>query len=121
MTIFGGCHCRAVRFSASLDPNSVLLACNCSICSMCGFLHLIVPHSEFKLLSGQDALSSYRFNTGQAEHLFCRHCGIKSYYQPRSHPNAWSINAHCLDDFDLSAWTVQAFDGRNWREASTGL
>ena len=64
---------------------------------MTGFLHIMVPHERFELMTGREALTSYRFGTGAAEHLFCRQCGVKSFYQPRSHPDAWSVNANCLD------------------------
>ena len=84
---------------------------------MSGFAHLIVPHSDFELTHGQGQLRSYRFNTGQANHLFCAECGIKSFYQPRSHPESWSIHAHCLDDYDADAWQHQTFDGKNWEQA----
>jgi hypothetical protein len=94
----GGCHCRNVRFRARLpEPPVAALSCQCSICSATGFLHIIVERDDFELLSGRDSLSSYRFGTGTADHLFCRRCGIKSFYQPRSHPTAWSVNANCLD------------------------
>jgi len=112
----GGCHCRAVRFVARLpDPPVPALDCNCSVCSMTGFLHLIVPHAAFELVSGRDVLTSYRFGSGAAEHLFCARCGVKSFYQPRSHPDAWSVNAHCLDT--PVALAIEAFDGRNWEAA----
>ena len=118
--IEGACHCRAVRFRAQLpDPPVPALACNCSICRMTGFLHVVVPHERFTLLSGDRQLTSYRFGTGAAEHLFCSACGVKSFYQPRSHPDCWSVNAHCLDrDIDFE---VEQFDGRNWEEAIKGL
>lgn len=86
---------------------------------MTGFLHLVVPHGDFELLSGREALTSYRFGTGNAEHLFCRYCGVKSFYQPRSHPEAWSVNAHCLDQSVELA--IEAFDGRNWEAAKASL
>lgn len=95
--ISGGCHCGAVRFRVQVPDGVELLDCNCSICARTGYLHLIVPHADFELLSGRDALTSYRFGTGAAEHLFCRTCGIKSFYQPRSHQDAWSINWRCVD------------------------
>jgi hypothetical protein len=86
---------------------------------MTGFLHIVVPHTEFELISGRDALKSYRFGTGTAEHLFCGNCGVKSFYQPRSHPDCWSINANCLDEpVDL---TIEQFDGRNWDVAAARL
>ena len=88
MRVEGGCHCGAVIFSAEVPVAVELLDCNCSICSLTGFVHLIVPHGDFRLLSGGDALTGYRFGTGAAEHLFCSRCGVKSFYQPRSHPDA---------------------------------
>jgi len=116
----GGCHCGAVRFEAELaDPPVPALDCNCSICSMTGFLHIMVPHDRFELLSGRDALVGYRFGTGAAEHLFCGRCGVKSFYQPRSHPDSWSVNANCLDEpVELA---VETFDGRNWKQAKARL
>jgi len=101
------------------DPPVPALDCNCSICSMTGFLHIIVPHDRFELLSGRDALVGYRFGTGAAEHLFCGRCGVKSFYQPRSHPDCWSVNANCLDEpVELA---VETFDGRNWKQAKARL
>ena len=120
MIASGGCHCGAVRFTAKLpDPPVPAIDCNCSICRMTGFLHVMVPHADFTLQSGEGALTSYRFGTGAANHLFCSKCGVKSFYQPRSHPDAWSINVHCLDEaVDLQ---IEPFDGRNWEEAIKGL
>ena len=116
----GGCHCGAVRFTAQLpDPPVAALDCNCSICAMTGFLHIIVPHADFSLESGAQTLTSYRFGSGAAEHLFCSVCGVKSFYQPRSHPEAWSVNAYCLDERpDLD---IEFFDGREWEKAKAAL
>jgi hypothetical protein len=120
MKVHGGCHCGSVRFEAEVpEPPVPALDCNCSICSATGFLHIVVPHDQFELLSGRDALTSYRFGTGAAEHLFCSRCGVKSFYQPRSHPDAWSINANCLDVAPELA--VEEFDGRNWERAKAEL
>ncbi|WP_299326922.1 GFA family protein [Parasphingopyxis sp.] len=122
MIVRGGCHCGAVRFEALIrEPRPELLDCNCSMCSKTGFLHLIVPHDDFTLVSGEEALTSYRFGTGAANHLFCKHCGIKSFYQPRSHPKAWSVNYRALDDGHGLDVTVRTFDGRNWEEARAEL
>ena len=86
---------------------------------MTGFLHVMVPHDHFGLLTGRGALASYRFGTGAAEHLFCSICGVKSFYQPRSHPDAWSVNVNCLDvPPELS---VDQFDGRNWEQSKARL
>ncbi len=116
----GGCHCGAVVFRFEGPEAFEVLSCNCSICSMTGYLHLTVPHAAFELLSGQEALVEYRFNTGAARHLFCRHCGIKSFYQPRSHPHCYSVNLRCVADAEQRA-TVQAFDGQHWEAAAQSL
>lgn len=121
MTAAGGCHCGAVRFHFVAPAQVKLLDCNCSMCSRTGFLHLIVAHEDFVLDSGKGALTSYRFGTGTAEHLFCRHCGIKSFYQPRSHPDAWSVNWRCLDEGHGLEATIATFDGRNWEAAKGDL
>ena len=120
MKASGGCHCGAVRFEAELpEPPVPALDCNCSICRMTGFVHIVVPHEKFELVAGREAMTSYRFGTGTAEHLFCRTCGEKSIYQPRSHPDAWSVNATCLDQpVEL---IVDFFDGAHWEEANSSL
>jgi hypothetical protein len=121
VTISGGCHCGGVRFEAKVPDEVEILDCNCSICAMTGFRHLIVPHADFRLLGGEAALSHYRFGTGAADHLFCSVCGVKSFYQPRSHPEAWSLNFNALDDVSGLSVTARAFDGRNWEKAREAL
>lgn len=74
VTHHGGCHCGAVRFEVDAPARLVAHDCNCSICNMAGYWHLIVPASRFRLLQGTGVLQSYTFNTGAARHLFCRTC-----------------------------------------------
>ena len=121
MLVSGGCHCGAVRFRAAVPDEVELLDCNCSICSRTGYLHLIVPHRDFTLESGEDMLTSYRFGSESAEHLFCKRCGIKSFYQPRSHPDSWSVHFRCLYDDALPAAKIVPFDGRDWDKARAKL
>lgn len=121
MKVRGGCHCGAVRFEAEVPEAVEILDCNCSICAKTGFRHLMVPHGDFTLLAGREALASYRFGTGTAEHLFCATCGVKSFYQPRSHPEAWSVNLNALDDLAGLTVTATAFDGRDWETAAARL
>lgn len=117
-TFEGSCHCGAVRFTVEADPEQeTVVDCNCSICTKKGFLHLIVPPERFRLLSGQDAIREYRFNTGQAVHKFCTTCGIHPFYTPRSHPDMVDVNLRCLDRFATVDWQVEAFDGQNWEES----
>lgn len=112
----GGCHCGQVRFEVEAPTEPILSECNCSICRMTGYLHLIVPKSAFKLLGGDDVLTTYEFNTGVAKHFFCSRCGIKSFYVPRSHPDGISVNARCLDPGSLSPRKVEPFDGAHWED-----
>jgi hypothetical protein len=118
-TYEGGCHCGRVRFrvTASLDR---VTYCNCSICSKKGFLHLIVAREQFELLRGKEALTTYRFNTGVAQHTFCATCGIHPFYVPRSDPDKIDVNVRCLDGVDLAALAIGQFDGRNWEHAMEG-
>ena len=117
----GGCHCKAVRFEVDAPDDTVVQTCNCSICAMTGFVHLIVPASNFRLQSGQDALTTYTFNTGVAQHHFCRHCGIKSFYVPRSNPDGYSVNVRCLEPSTTAHFVYEAFDGQNWEAGGDKL
>ncbi len=121
MKVEGGCHCKAVRFAAEISPDVEVIDCNCSICAMTGFRHMLVPHRDFHLTAGQQGLTSYRFGTCTAEHRFCAVCGVKSFYQPRSHPGHWSVNFNALDDASALRVTVVGFDGRNWEAARATL
>jgi hypothetical protein len=115
----GGCHCGAVRFSAELPDAFEVEDCNCSMCAMSGNIHVILPPGRFRLVQGADNLAEYRFNTRRARHLFCKTCGIKSFYIPRSNPDGFAVTWRCLDDWDQLDVTVTPFDGQNW-EANAG-
>jgi len=117
----GGCHCGAVRFEVALPAVIEAQSCNCSICAMVGFTHVIVPESRFRCLSESATMTAYRFNTGVAEHLFCKTCGIKAFYRPRSNPDGWSVNARCLDQADQLDIRIESFDGRNWETHAGAL
>jgi hypothetical protein len=113
----GGCHCGAVRFEVTAPASLEVDECNCSICAMTGFLHLIVPQGRFRLLKGGEDLVTYTFNTQVAQHYFCRHCGIKSFYVPRSNPDGYSVNARCLEPQTILGLRIALFDDTN-REAA---
>lgn len=112
----GSCHCGRVRYEVDAPKDIEGTQCNCSICRMTGYLHLIVPKNRFKLIRGEDAIETYTFNTGIAQHYFCRHCGIKSFYVPRSHPDGISVNINCLDPTTIKSLQVTPFDGANWEQ-----
>jgi hypothetical protein len=113
----GGCHCGAVRFEVEAPADPVVNECNCSICAVSGYLHLIVPDERFRLLQGEEDLTTYTFNTGAARHLFCHTCGVKSFYVPRSHPDGYSVNARCIDPGTVTRLTIRPFDGQNWERS----
>ena len=118
-TYEGGCHCGRVRFRIAVDLAETLVGeCNCSICVKKGILHVGVPRERLEILSGADALATYTFNTGTAKHTFCRHCGIHPFYNPRTDPQSYSVNARCLDDYDPTTMLPRrTFDGQHWEAA----
>ena len=115
----GSCHCGAVQLEVEAPGDIDAYECNCSMCTRTGFLHLIVPASRFRLLSGAEALSNYTFNTGTAKHFFCEICGVRPFYVPRSNPDGYSVNVRCLETSTVRSVKVLPFDGRNW-EANGG-
>ena len=116
----GSCHCQAISFEVEAPEAVEVIECNCSICQKSGFVHLIVPLEKFKLLKGEDNLSSYRFNTKVANHTFCKTCGIKPFYTPRSHPDGVSVNLNTLDT-PIKKIKKEKFDGRNWEQNASTL
>jgi hypothetical protein len=116
----GSCHCGAVAFEVEAPAPLVVQACNCSICTKAGFLHLIVPKSRFRLLRGESHLTTYTFNTGVAKHTFCATCGMKPFYTPRSNPDGVDVNVNCLDPMP-GDMVIEPFDGQNWEANGASL
>jgi hypothetical protein len=121
-TYHGSCHCGAVRFAAEIDLAAGTSRCNCSVCTKVRLWKAIVKADAFQLLQGEDALTDYQFGSKAIHHLFCRHCGIKSF--ARGYVEAighfCAINIACLDDVtdeELAAAPIQHEDGRhnNWQ------
>ncbi len=116
-TYSGACHCGTVRFRVTASPTH-LSQCNCSICFAKGAICLPVTEIEtVEVIAGRENLQSYRFNRNEAEHLFCRTCGIHPFHRPRMDPSRWSVNARCLDE-GLPDLPLEKFDGQNWEEAT---
>jgi len=111
----GKCHCGAVRFEVTLtDGFHTIRRCTCSYCRMRGAVAVSAEMGGIRLLQGEDALTSYRFNTGSAQHFFCSRCGIYTHHQRRSNPNQVGVNLACLEGvspFDFPE--VPVFDGVN--------
>lgn len=111
----GQCHCGAVRFEATLvDGFNTIRRCTCSYCRMRGAVAVSAAMGGVRLLRGEDCLTSYRFNTGVAQHFFCSRCGIYTHHQRRSNPSQYGVNVACLEGvspFDFHV--VPVVDGVN--------
>jgi len=110
------CHCGRVKILVQTPFHIKASRCNCSICKKSGYLHLTVARNEMKLLQGEEFLSEYQFNTRTARHLFCKVCGVKVFYVPRSHPNSYSVNVNCLKLDERFQIDIRDFDGENWED-----
>lgn len=115
-TYRGSCHCGRVRFEIETELDKVGI-CNCSICLRRNAVMHRVPAARFRLLTGEDALTLYRFNTGTASHYFCKHCGIYPFHRPRIAPEAYAVNVFCLEGVEretVEGLEVVRFDGRSF-------
>jgi hypothetical protein len=117
----GSCHCGAVQIRVEAPAEIDAYECNCSMCERTGFLHLIVPKAALEVVRGEDALTEYTFNTKVAKHYFCKVCGCRPFYVPRSNPDGFSVNVRCLEKSTIERLTVLPFDGQNWEANATGL
>lgn len=113
----GRCHCGSVKFYVKAPRELSAVRCNCSICQMSGFLHLLVAGNKLGIECGEEFLTAYQFNKNIARHTFCRVCGIKPFYRPRSNPAGFSVNIRCLDKRTIERITVREFDGEHWDQA----
>jgi hypothetical protein len=116
----GACHCGRVRFVARGDLAKATV-CNCSMCTMKGYIHLVVAPEDFELVAGADDLALYEWGTKIAKHRFCKVCGIHPFYTPRSDPDKIDVNVRCLAGVDVDGLEPARFDGRNWEESMTAL
>jgi hypothetical protein len=113
-TYTGGCQCGAVRYEATLELGEVI-SCNCSRCGRLGSLLAFLPKDNFKLLSGEGAMTEYQFNRHLIHHLFCATCGIQSFARGKRPDGAEmvAVNARCLDGVDVDTLPVKKVDGRS--------
>ena len=114
-TYQGSCHCGAVKYEVEGDFTEGM-KCNCSHCSRKGFLLAFVPEAQFKLLSGEDNLTTYQFNKKHIDHRFCKTCGVQSFARGHDGNGNYmvSINLKCLENFDTDLVKVTNFNGRDY-------
>lgn len=111
----GGCHCKRVRWQVRSPSSIVAWQCNCTDCSMRGNTHFVVPSSDFELnKESEQFLTTYTFGTHTAKHIFCKVCGITSFYIPRSNPDGVAVTFICVDPGTLTHVEIRQFDGQNW-------
>lgn len=92
------CHCGAVAFTVELtDGFNTIRRCNCSFCRMRGAVAVSAQLSGIEVIKGEDKLTEYRFNTGEAKHFFCSVCGIYTFHQRRSNPEQYGVNVACIE------------------------
>lgn len=116
----GGCHCGAVRFEVTLDPNQPGSRCNCSICTKSSVTGKIAKPDAFTLLSGESNLGTYEWGAKISKRYFCKVCGIHCFgrgYLAEVGGDYVSVNLNCLDDFDPNQIPLIHWDGRhdNWQ------
>ncbi|XP_050720951.1 centromere protein V-like [Eriocheir sinensis] len=116
----GGCHCGLVRFQVMAPATLNVVDCNCSMCVKKQNKHFVVPLSQFKLLSGHDALTTYTFNTHRAKHTFCSTCGAQPFFIPDTCTESFGIAPHCLDEGTVKKVTYVKQDGRKAEKGTPG-
>ncbi|MET0858041.1 MAG: GFA family protein [Telluria sp.] len=110
-TLKGSCHCGAVQFEVRTAVTPAA-RCNCSLCRRKGALMTpAFPAADLTIVSGEDALTLYQFNTKVAKHYFCKHCGIYPFHQTRKDPLLWRANIGCLEGVDAYGLDAGLNDG----------
>jgi hypothetical protein len=109
------CHCGSVELVLTL-PNGIEKPrrCDCSMCRRRGTIVASVLLDGIEIVSGQEALKLYQFNTNTAKHYFCSNCGIYTHHQRRSNPSEYGYNVGCLEGvnpFELE--NIVTLDGIN--------
>lgn len=110
-TYTGGCHCGAVRYEVETDLAETL-ECNCSHCAKKGFILNFVDQDKFRLLQGEEVLTSYQFNKKSIDHVFCSICGTQSFARGIAFPKV-AINVRCLDDVDITTLDSKPYNGKD--------
>lgn len=110
----GGCQCGRVQFEVEGELEQVI-ECNCSMCRKRASLLWFVPRQQLRLLTQEQDLATYTFNTHKIQHHFCGNCGIHTFGEgmdPAGNATA-AVNVRCLENIDLAKLQIHQFDGRS--------
>ncbi|KAK8359720.1 hypothetical protein V6Z11_A04G116100 [Gossypium hirsutum] len=111
----GDCHYKKVRWKVQAPTSVIAKKFNCFDYFMRGNTHFIVSRQWFELLGDSDQFTiTYTFGTHTAKHIFCKFCGITSFYTPWSNLDGIAVTLICLDIGTFSHVEIQNFDGKNW-------
>lgn len=113
MKYTGACHCKKVTFEVTMNLEGII-SCNCSYCSIKGLLLGFAPRNAFTLVSGEENLTTYKFNKHVINHTFCKDCGVQafSFGKGPEGSDVVAINVRALHGVDLSTVQVTAYDGK---------
>jgi len=108
----GKCHCGAVRFLVTEIPKKAI-RCNCSYCIRRGWFTGYASAAEFKLLSGEDGLSSYQYGAKTGTNYYCKSCGIHTHmYGTYGGESGYAYNIACLEDVELESLEIEKINGK---------
>ena len=114
MNYTGNCHCKKVTFEVEMSMEGII-SCNCSYCSIKGLWLGFASPDTFKILSGEENLTTYKFNKHVIDHTFCKDCGTQafSFGKGPDGSSVVAVNVKALNGVDLSTLQVTPYDGKN--------
>ena len=120
----GGCHCGAVRYEVSGEPQHVAL-CHCCDCRKSSGAPMVAwaafTEDQFKLVEGE----TVTFNSsGSAMRSFCPKCGSGLYYRNAEYlPGIVDIQSATLDDPEAlpPGAHIQKAERLGWMETAHSL